>query len=257
MYEPEASPEILAHWRYAPDEWQRFVEYEKQMRGGEVGRTLPKMILGVVVVLSLMTIVAAISSPDFLDLRGGLGGIIIIFFVITAFLLIVSAIYWLVKRGEMSTLRSRLGEAQITLYETNINGLRFDWEFDGNRSRFLSVKRQSIQSATGEINLLEFKCLTRISVRGVYETFDRVWRVPIPRGGEREADFVIQRIYAARANFLHSQNSSSAEEPLGLAAQQATDATVAGEHDFTGSAVCLKCGASIEAVTHFKWKCKR
>jgi hypothetical protein len=34
------SSEILAVWRYAPDEWLDFVEFEQSARGREIGATI-------------------------------------------------------------------------------------------------------------------------------------------------------------------------------------------------------------------------
>lgn len=243
MSEQNASSEILAHWHYAPDEWREFVEYEKDIRGNEIGDFFRDNIFYIAAVIAVLMIGALMS--------GDLAAIVLIFLLVAGFLAVVSAIHWLIRQNELSTLKARAGEVQITIYGINTNGLWFDWEFEGNHSRFQSVKRLNSYTATGKLNFLEFKCLVKIKVRGTYQTFDKKWRVPVPRDKEHEADVVIKRLYAAQATFLQANDISSAE-PLGLASQNRVD-----EHDFTSSTVCLKCGSSIEAVMHFKWKCKK
>lgn len=237
------SSEVLAHWHYTPDEWREFVEHEKGVRGDEIGGFFQKIIPYIAAIIIVMMIAALIS--------GALAAIVFVFLLAAGFAVFAVGIHWLIRQNELSTLKSRAGEVRITIYGVNTNGFWFDWEFEGDRSRFQSVKCLNAHTATGRLNFLEFKCLVKIKVRGTYQTFDKLWRVPIPNGREEEADILIQRLYRAQAAFSQSGGLSSAE-PLGLAAH-----SNAGEHDFTGASVCHKCGSSIEAVTHFNWKCKK
>ena len=243
MSKQTTSSEILAHWHHAPDEWREFVEYEKDFRSDEIGGFFQKIVPYIAAIIIVMMIAALIS--------GTLAAIVFVFWLAAGFLTVVVGIHWLIRQNELSTLRSHAGEVQVTIYGVNTNGLWFDWEFEGNRSRFQSVKRLNTHTATGKLNLLEFKCLVKIKVRGTYQSFDKLWRVPIPNGKEAEADILIQRLYQAQAAFSRSDGLSSVVS-LNLSAPDFSD-----EHDFTGSTVCHKCGSSIEAVTHFNWKCKK
>ena len=243
MSEQLNSSEILAHWHYAPDEWREFVEYEKHIRGDEIGGFFQKIIPYIAAIIIVMMIAALIS--------GVLAAIVFVFLLAAGFLTLVVGIHWLIRQNELSTLKSRAGEVRITIYGINTNGLLFDWEFEGDHSRFQSVRRLNAHTATGKLNFLEFKCLVKIKVRGTYQTFDKHCRVPIPNGKEAEADILIQRIYQAQAAFSRSDGLSSVVS-LNLSAPDFSD-----EHDFRGSTVCHNCGGSIEAETHFRWKCKK
>lgn len=244
------SSEILAHWRYAPDEWRAFIEYEKKALRREIRQTLPAFFLYAVVVISLIALVAA-----FVD--GLATGALVLLLIPFAglFLLFATGVHLLIKRGEQAKFEATAGDVQITFYGVNTNGVWFGWDYEENPWRLQSVRRlkQSAAAVGVELEILEFTCVGTIKhVKGGRQRAAKKWRVPVPRGKEREADFVIQRLYEAQAAFSQAKNGGELRaEPLGLAAQN-YDAN----HDFTGSTVCRKCGASVEAVTHFKWKCK-
>jgi hypothetical protein len=233
---------ILAYWRYAPDEWQDFTEFERGSRGREIGDILRDNILLVSVFVALSMVCA---------LPAGVVGMLGIGLFVTALLFLAAFIHRAARNHEISILKSRPGEVRITLNSVSMNGLLFDWEFEGNRSRLVSITRRKTYTERGELNILEFKCVVRVRVNSTYQNYDKQWRVPVPRGKELEADVLIQKIYEARAAFVRSHNLTS-DNPLGISAQ-----IDASEHDFTASTVCLNCGSSIEAVTQFQWKCKK
>ncbi len=235
--------EVLADWNYSPEEWRDYVEYEKDVRSSEIPDFLKNAVYYV--------IAAAIVLMFIVLLSGELAAVFLILLFVPGVLAFAVGIHWLIRTGEVSTMASHAGRVQIFTNGVDTNGLWFDWEFEGNRARFLSATRTTSYTSTAKLNLLEFKCVVKIRVRGTDQTFDKKWRVPIPNGKETEADVVIQRLYYARAVSSGSADEFSAE-PLDLSASMNFHG-----HDFTASTVCLNCGGSIEAVTHFGWECKK
>jgi hypothetical protein len=238
------SSEILAVWRYAPDEWLDFVEFEQSARGREIGDILRDNLFWVSLVIALAMI--------FCGLPAGIPGMLAVGFAVAFLFFLGAFIHRVARNDQIATLKARPGEVWITLRGVSSNGLRFDWELEGDRSRLTSVTRRKTYTTRKELNYLEFKCLVKVRVNSADQFFEKQWRVPVPRNKEREADLVIQRLYEARAAAAGQTLSSNSGKPLGLSNQIAAD-----EHDFTGSTTCLRCGASIEAVTHFEWKCQR
>lgn len=237
--------EVLADWHYSPEEWSEYVETEKDVYHSEIPDFLKNSVYYVIAAVIVLLFIAL------LDWRAAAGMSVLL--IVPGILLFAVGIHWLMRNNQVSIMSSRPGNVQITTGGVVTNGILFDWEFEGNRSRFFYAKKTTTYTANGELNLLEFKCLVKIKVKGTYQTFEKKWRVPIPFGKENEADIVIQRLYQAKAMFSESNsNCEFSAEPLGISA-----ITNAEEHDFTASTVCLKCGSSIEAVTHFKWKCKK
>lgn len=238
---------FLAEWHYTPEKWREYVEYEKGIRSNEIPEFLKNAPYYAIATIIILGIIALLSF----ELAAGF----LVLLIVPALLALAVGIHWLIKKGEVSAMTSQAGRVQIFTNGVNTNGLWFDWEFDGNRSRFVSATRSTTYTATGTLNLLEFKCLVVIVVKGSKNKFEKKWRVPIPNGKEYEADILIQHIYQARALFSESDSLSRSEfssKPLGLSVPESSQ-----EHDFTASTVCLRCGSSIEAATHFKWKCKK
>ncbi|MDQ3131390.1 MAG: hypothetical protein M3Q99_11600, partial [Acidobacteriota bacterium] len=81
MSEQLNSSEILAHWHYAPDEWREFVEYEKEVRGDEIGNFFQKIIPYIAAIIIVMMIAALIS--------GILAAIVFVFLLAAGFLTLV------------------------------------------------------------------------------------------------------------------------------------------------------------------------
>lgn len=235
--------EVLADWNYSPEEWREYVEYEKDVRSSEIPDFFKNA--------GYYIVAAAIVLMFIILLSGEMAAVFLVLLFLPGVLALAVGIHWLIRKGEASTMASHAGRVQIFTNGVSTNGLWFDWEFEGDRSRFLSATRTTTYMSTAKVNLLEFKCVVKIRVRGTDQTFDKKWRVPIPKGKENEADVVIQRLYYTRALFSGSADKFSAE-PLGLSASMDFHG-----HDFTASTVCLKCGSSIEAVTHFNWECEK
>jgi hypothetical protein len=244
MSEQKNFSEIVAHWRYAPDEWHNFVMDEKKEVGREIRQTLPKLFL-----YALAVILPISAFVFFLNDLESAAAVLLFIPVVGGFLLFCTGIHYLIKKSEQIRFESKTGEVQITLCCVNRNGVIFNWGFETKPCRLKTIKRLKHFGDNGiQFEFLEFICACRIAApRGGFMMVDKKCRVPIPRGKEREADFVIQRLYKAKASF-----SESADGLLNL-----NSSTFVGEHDFTASTTCNKCGSSIEAVTHFKWKCKK
>ncbi len=242
------SSEILAHWHFSPEEWREYVEYEKEFRQNEFGDFFQKAMPYIVATGIVIMLLTLLSSE--------LAAIFIVFVFVAGFLGFACLIHWLIRQNELSAMNSRPGEVQITIYGVSTNGLWFDWEFEGNRIGFKSARRLNAHTITGKLNYLEFNCPVKIRVKGKYIKLEKRWRVPIPNGREAEADLVIQRLYQARATFSQSTDSQSNNFSLGKLHDLSDPNSFYG-HDFMSSTECTKCGSSIEAVTHFKWKCKK
>ena len=239
------TPEVLADWHYSPEEWKEYVEYEKQERENEIPDFLKNSLYYIAAAGIVLLIVVLISAQ--------FAAVIFILMAVPVFLAFAVGTHWLIRKSELATMDSRPGDVKIMTNGVSINGLWFDWEFGGDRTRFLTATRSTNYTTTGKLNLLEFKCLVKIRVRGMDQNFDKKWRVPIPNGKEQEADVVIQKLYQAKAMFSSADSKTDfSAQPIGISAQTNFEG-----HDFTASTVCKNCGGSIEAVTHFNWKCQR
>ncbi|MDQ3256284.1 MAG: hypothetical protein M3R15_20740 [Acidobacteriota bacterium] len=132
------------------------------------------------------------------------------------------------------------------------NGMWLGWGARELAWRLRIVRRETISIRLGKtLEVLEFKCVGKVFLRGRHIPVDKEWRVPVPAGKEADADALITRLLTAQHAPTHGQSNKLAQpHSLDAGAQNSLFG-----HDFAGD-VCGKCGSTVEAVTHFYWKCK-
>jgi hypothetical protein len=239
MIECDPEAEVLARWRYTPDEWRVFTENERGTHEFEVGDTITKN-LPLIVIGGAISVVMGV-------LAGGLSGLIVVMVLVVGFLVIVTAIHQLMRKVTQQRLEAENGEVWIMPDGVCTNGMWFGWAARDPNWRLRIVRRKTIYSNAGNgLEILEFKCLGSVLIRGTRTTIDKEWRVPVPRGKESEADAIVTRILSTQHVDTEDHNS--------LSLSQGIDPGLQG-HEFVGD-VCGKCGSTVEAVTAFKWACR-
>lgn len=250
MLQPPTSPEVLAHWRYAPDQWREFVnceaiQYEKRLKSARVFIIVVSLITVLAVTL-LLAVPLGLGFPWREDVYGPPIAVI----VIAVLLLTVGGAVWASQRHKLSLLRNSTGDVFITLDGVNTNGVWFGWkrEVIGWRLRHIGRKTISVGSARS-MEVLEFKCAAYNS-HSLNRRVVKAWRIPIPPGKEIEADRIIERLFAG-INFLPEVERNEPAQPF---VRHDSEKNILG-HVFIGD-VCRQCGSSVDAVMNFKWECK-
>jgi hypothetical protein len=234
MAERTEDSESLAYWRYSPEQWRDFTESERSTNQYEVSDTLTKY-LNVIVIGGAIAVVFGL-------LAGGLPGLLIVLVFVVGFLLVVTIIHQAIRRTAQHGLEVRPGEVWIMIDGVCTNGMWFGWAARDPAWRLRIVRRTTVFTKVGKgIEVLEFKCLGSVPLRGGRVAIDKEWRVPVPAGKETEADAVVTRIMASERAWSEEAQLSPDLGSLG--------------HVFAGD-VCSKCGSTVEGVTAFSWQCK-
>jgi hypothetical protein len=194
------SSEILAHWRYEPDLWRDFAEYESRVYRKSVRSALHFIygtVTGAAVLIALVALVplfvtgkwnSSIWGPAF-----GIG-------VVAAIFLAIGVVVWWMRREKMARFRAETGEAVITLHDIDVNGAGFSWGYGDTGWRLIGAGRKSIDATPlKRIQVLELKFITRIPAHPAPIEDLAEWRVPIQSGKEPEADRVIEHLMAKLA----------------------------------------------------------
>jgi hypothetical protein len=245
MSERDAESNFLAAWRYTPEEWRIFTENEREHHRFEVSDELTKH-------RNLIVIGGAIAVLMGL-LAGGLPGLAIVLVLVVGFLVVVTFIHQVMRKTAQHGLEAMNGEVWIMPDGVCTNGMWFGWAARDPNWRLRIVRRETIFSNEGKgVEILEFKCIGTVTIRGQPMTVDKEWRVPIPAGKEAEADAIITRLMATQ-HLQPSENTN--QDPLSLFHGSMNPEGVLG-HEFAGD-VCSKCGSTVEAITAFKWSCKQ
>lgn len=188
--------ETIANWRYTPEEWRRFGEYE--------GRHFHKLIRQskkVLVVFAVLTIIALLCIPVF-----GLIGIVpwnsemilaaILILIVGGGLMGITIVVWLMQRSKLATLMADSGEVIITLSGINTNGIWNYWNYDSSLGRrFHDARTMTLKKGKpDEMDILEVRTIaTTVSGTTNREVISSC-RVPIPSGRRREAEDVLGKI---------------------------------------------------------------
>ena len=192
--------EIIAHWRYTPDEWRKFGLYE--------GRHFQKLIRQsrtVFFVFLTLTILALLAVPLF----GLLGvapwdrymfGAVFVILLIGGGLLAVTAIVWMIQKSKLSTLTAETGEVTITLTGISTSGIWHRWNFDaGLGHRFHDARTMTINEGKPDENdLLEVRTIANTQGAGSARDVISSCRVPIPAGKCSEAESILAAIVAEK-----------------------------------------------------------
>ena len=228
MLRPHAQPETLAHWRYTPDEWRAFTGHERDVHRFELSDLLTKH-LHLIVIIAVVFVVGGGAA-------GGVGGAVIVAVMGGVFFLLVTLFHKAMRMYAQSSLEARPGEVYITHNGVWTNGMWFGWGARDPAWRLRVVRRETVPVETGAtMDVLEFKCVGTVPLRGGKVPIDKGWRVPVPAGKKAEADAIVTRL-------LGAQHGAGAESNL-------------YGHDFAAG-VCRRCGSTVEAVLSFKWGCK-
>lgn len=228
--------EVLARWHYSADEWRNFTESERSTNQYELSETLTKNI-------NLLVIGGAIAVVLGL-LAGGLPGLLVVLALVVGFLLVATLIHQVIRRTAQRGLEARPGEVWIVIDGVCTNGMWFGWAARDPAWRLRIVRRTTVFTKEGKgIEVLEFKCLGSVALRGSRVPIDKEWRVPVPGGKESDADAVVTRLMASQRAVTDDDVARVSTTPGSLG------------HVFAGD-VCSKCGSTVEAITAFKWECK-
>lgn len=239
MLQPTALPEALARWHYTPDEWRDFTENEREPKGFVSSDALTTYFCFIIAAAAVTVIVGAILG----GVRGA-GIAVMIAVVLCSPFLLIGAIRKFLRSSARQGLEARVGEVWITHDGVCTNGMWFGWGAREPAWRLRVVRRQAVSTTAGKtIEVLEFKCVGKVRLRGSDIPVDKKWRVPVPAGKEAEADAVITRLLAAR----HSP-------PAGAGDVGSGGLNHLYGHAFAGD-VCRRCGSTVEAVSSFKWQC--
>lgn len=165
-----ASQDILAQWRYTPDEWQRYAAAEFEQESSDK-RSLWLLIAAISAVIGGVFYVA---DPE--------GGLVVA--AILAGLLVVLAFFALaVPRLEYRRNRQSAGEAVIASNGIVLNGRLHVWDQWGSRL-------DGVSWVEGDPPVIAFD----ISYPGRSGRQSYTARVPVPRGQEAAARHVLARL---------------------------------------------------------------
>jgi hypothetical protein len=211
MLQPAASSEVLAHWRYSPDEWRDFISHETK-HYHKIFKTLKYSIIIVVVVVVL--VVTSLLLIPLLWLGSEFGEKVLApplaIAILAGIFVIVLGGIWLVQRDKFARLCAKAGDVYITLNEVNMNGIRFDWGYEELGWRLLSVERQII-SIVGKpaksMEIIEITCRPHY-ISSMSEPETKVCRIPIPAGNKAEAERVLERLLSMK-NFIAKTDESA------------------------------------------------
>jgi hypothetical protein len=184
-------PQALAHWRFDTNEWQRFIEFDKNKRQKQDAREV------FVIFIILCLVVAAfliIGSPQ------ALAAILIIAGIIAA--AVVAHLQIQGRRQRRIESHDTGGEIYITLNGIWTNGEWFDWGEHKTAWRLVTVTPvladSGVRLPPGAPGYLEFRCRARTARHFI--KVDKKWRVPVPIGKEDEAREVFRRLGKPSAN---------------------------------------------------------
>ncbi len=196
MMQPSTSAEVLANWRYTPEEWRRFGNYE-----GRHWRKLMKQSRTCIFVFLALTIIALAIIPIFGALR-------IVpwdrYMIGAAFLILIFGcgfvgiciIVWLIQRSKYSIFMAGNGEVTITLTGINTSGTWHNWNYgDWRYNRFHDARTMTIsEGKPNQMELLEVRTVARTAVGGTGAGVRDVissCRVPIPYGKRSDAERMV------------------------------------------------------------------
>jgi hypothetical protein len=241
MIQPEKSSDVLAHWKFEPDLWRDFLEYESKIYKGSV-RAAKHLFFGwiifTIVVIFLISFIPFLVmgkwDSKYLQPVGGIGAVAGIFILLAGAL-------WLYRRERMKRKAAQTGEAVISLNGVSTNGVDFNWDYLKPLVCFEKVERKRISvTPQKSFEILEFFTVNypKINRQRLRETFE--CRIPIPFGKEREAEIIMTRL---RSHLLSAEQVWLGENfALG--------------HDFS-MGVCRKCGETImEAASYIHRNCR-
>jgi hypothetical protein len=168
-----AGKDLLAHWRYQPDEWQSYIDVERQEQTRQN---------------TWLLVVMAVWAFFF----GGLCWVTdreagrLVFYIMLGLVLLLGMVAFGLPRLRYQRQRRGPGEAWITPKTIYIGGVLVRWDFWGTRLESV----QWIAPQGNGLASLAFK--VSFPSRAGRQT--QMVRVPVPRGREAEARKIIEQI---------------------------------------------------------------
>lgn len=241
MTENKSKPEVLANWKYEPNLWRDFLEYESGIYKGSV-RAAKHLFFGVlvftiVVVFLIVFITLLVTDKWNLEILSPA----IAFGLIGWIFIVITGVFWLYRRNNWNQFNQRTGEVSISFNEVKKNGVSFSWDYEAFGVRFDKVERKTVSVKTGKtFEILEFHTVNYIKISDGRTREDFECRVPIPFGKESEAETIMNRL---RARLL-------------AADQEWIKENFALGHEFS-LGVCRKCGEPVAESAAFScYKCR-
>lgn len=164
------SDNLLAHWTYTPDEWNKYAEKE-YVTEKNVKRVLFYVIAGFALFFGVLFFI--------IDQESGK----LVLFVMLALIVIIAFTAWFTAWYNYRQNKKYLGETYITSEAVYMNRQLHIWHGLGARLESVNLDKKREQ----QILELTYSAPTRTGVQ------DYTIRVPVPRGKEREAAKVLEK----------------------------------------------------------------
>ena len=115
MSNDSSKSNILAHWKYEPDLWRDFLEYESRIYKGSV-RAAKHLFFGLIIftivviflILFIPFLITGEWNSRYLEPAGGIG-------VVAGLFILLAGALWLYRRERMRPLTAKTGEVIISL----------------------------------------------------------------------------------------------------------------------------------------------
>ena len=177
--------QTIVHWRYEPQEWRQFTEFDKRKRLTQ--DTRQALVLLAILVLALFAFLLIGSTSAF-------AGVAILAVIIIAGIAVHFFVNSQRQRQMESTDSNSGGEVYITPNGISTNGVWFDW---GDDTPWLLtavtpvLRDMGVRLPPNVPSYIEFKCRGPAAGRPSFRV-DKKWRVPVPTGKEDEARRVFE-----------------------------------------------------------------
>ena len=195
-------PQAIVHWQLDPDEWRKFLEFDKAKRRKQDTREV--FVVFILIALGLASFLSVGLLANSGDVLGAVGALVI-FAAIIALAVIAHLFIQGRRYRQMESPGADNGTIQITPEGIWANGVCFDWG-EGTAWRLTTVTpvlaQNGVRLPPGVPSYLEFKCRARVTGRNPVRV-DKKWRVPVPRGKEDEAREVIK--YFAKPSAIRDE----------------------------------------------------
>ena len=177
--------EPIVHWRYKPQEWRQFIEFDKKKRHAQ--DTRQALVIVVILIVALLAFL-------FVGMLSAFAGMAIFAVIITAGIAVHFFVNSQRQKQIESTDANSGGEVYITPNGISTNGVWFDWGED-TPWRLATVtpvlRDMGVRLPPNVPSYIEFKCRGRAAGRHQVKVNKR-WRVPVPGGREDEARRVFE-----------------------------------------------------------------
>ena len=170
----------IVHWEFSTQEWQQFLEFDKQKRHKQDFRHVLAIFVLLALVLVVVLFLGAVEAFVALVIFAGIIALGVL-------------VHLLMQRQRYQKMESPApgggGDVYITPNGVWTNGVWFDWG-DATPWHLSTVtpvlSDTGVRLPPGALSYIEFNCSGRAAGRHRAHV-DKKWRVPVPRGKEDEA----------------------------------------------------------------------